>query len=451
MLSKKLKLLFNPYLLGIGLLLSLGSCGENNQYKQLLADNYYLIEANESLTETLVHDIFSPPVASRIYAYPSIASYEIVALSAPDNYASLMGQLNKSKPLSVDPSAYPKANYQLASLAAYYKVALQLIFTEQFLIENRDNLFEKIQSAGMPDEEFEASIALGDAVAEEILAYASEDNYHQSRSFGKYTPTEDLGSWKPTPPAYIEAIEPHWNKIRPFFLDSASQFAPEPPPAFDTIPESTFYQDAKAVMDARINIDDEQEEIAFFWDCNPYKMNVKGHVMYAEKKITPGGHWMGIAGIAAKTKKLDWKATSETMATTAIYLFDGFISCWDEKYRSVLIRPETYINIYMDKNWLPLLQTPPFPEYTSGHSVVSTAAAEALTKLLGEPFHFVDSTEVKFGLGVREFDSFRIASSEAAISRFFGGIHYLPAIDNGVEQGKGIANLINQKIKTRIE
>ena len=208
MLSKKLKLLFNPYLLGIGLLLSLGSCGENNQYKQLLADNYYLIEANESLTETLVHDIFSPPVASRIYAYPSIASYEIDALSAPDKYVSLMGQLNKSKPLSVDPSAYPKANYQLASLAAYYKVALQLIFTEQFLIENRDNLFEKIQSAGMPDEEFEASIALGDAVAEEILAYASEDNYHQSRSFGKYTPTEDLGSWKPTwlLGAYLAAV-----------------------------------------------------------------------------------------------------------------------------------------------------------------------------------------------------------------------------------------------------
>lgn len=194
MLSKKIKLLFTPYILGLGLLIILGSCGKNDQYKQLLADNYYLIEANESLTETLVHDIFSPPVASRVYAYPSIAAYEIAALAAPDKYISLMGQLNKSQALSVDPSAYSQSNYQLASLAAYYKVALQLIFTEQFLTENRDNLFEAIKSAGMPDEEFEASVALGEAVADEVLAYASEDNYHQSRSFGKYTPTEDLGS-----------------------------------------------------------------------------------------------------------------------------------------------------------------------------------------------------------------------------------------------------------------
>tara|TARA_R110001599_G_scaffold12590_1_gene58848 strand:+ start:72307 stop:73668 length:1362 start_codon:yes stop_codon:yes gene_type:complete len=440
-------------LLGLGFvfLFLLGSCNKSDNYKKLLTESYYLIEANESLTETLVHDIFSPPVASRVYAYPSIAAYETAALEAPDQYNSLMGQMNGSKPLSINPSNYSEANFQLASLAAYYKIAIQLTFSEQFLTGQRDALYKELKDAGMPEKEFQASIELGDAVADEIMAYASEDNYHQSRSFGKYNVKNDLGTWKPTPPAYIEAIEPHWNKIRPFFLDSASQFAPDAPPAFDTIPSSTFYIDAKAVMDARININSEEEEIAFFWDCNPYKMNVKGHVMFAEKKITPGGHWMGIAGIAVKNKGLDWKGVAETMVTTSIYLFDGFISCWDEKYRSSLIRPETYINLYMDKNWLPLLQTPPFPEYTSGHSVVSSAAAEALTRLLGEPFHFVDSTEIKFGLGVREFDSFRIASEEAAISRFYGGIHYLPAIDNGVKQGKGVANLINQKIKTRKE
>ncbi|WP_146948136.1 vanadium-dependent haloperoxidase [Cyclobacterium qasimii] len=451
MTSRNLQYHFKSYLFGLILLFIMSSCGKSDSYKKLLAEKYYLVAANEKLTETMVHDIFSPPVASRIYAYPSIAAYEVAVLAAPDEFYSLMGQLNESSALSINAADYEQANFQLASLAAYYKVAIQLIFTEQFLIEDREALFEEIKNAGMPEEEFQASLALGEAVADEILAYASEDNYHQSRSFGKYTVKNDLGSWKPTPPAYIESIEPHWNKIRPFFLDSASQFAPVAPPPFDTIPESTFFQDAMAVMDAGNNMEGEQEEIAFFWDCNPYKMNVKGHVMFAEKKITPGGHWMGIAGIAVKNKGMEWKATAETLATTSIYLFDGFISCWDEKYRSALIRPETYINLYMDENWLPLLQTPPFPEYTSGHSVVSTAAAEALTKLLGEPFHFIDSTEVKYGLGVREFDSFRIASTEAAISRFFGGIHYLPAIDNGVEQGKEIAQMINQKIKTRKE
>ena len=451
MLLRDIKFNLNAFLIGVTIFSFLGACTQNDNYKQLLTVNYYLVEANEKLTETMVHDIFSPPVASRIYAYPSIAAYEVAVLAAPDEFHSLMGQLNESSALSVNSSDYDKANYQLASLAAYYKVAIHLIFTEQFLIDHREGLFEEIKNAGMPEEEFQASLDLGEAVADEILAYASEDNYHQSRSFGKYTVKNDLGAWKPTPPAYIEGIEPHWNKIRPFFLDSANQFAPVAPPLFDTIPESTFYQDAKAVMDAGINIQGDQEEIAFFWDCNPYKMNVKGHVMFAEKKITPGGHWMGIASIAVKNKGQEWKATAETLATTSIYLFDGFISCWDEKYRSALIRPETYINIYMDQNWLPLLQTPPFPEYTSGHSVVSTAAAIALTRLYGEPFHFVDSTEVTYGLGVREFESFRIASEEAAISRFYGGIHYLPAIKNGVEQGKEIAQLINQKINTRKE
>lgn len=186
-----------------------------------------------------------------------------------------------------------------------------------------------------------------------------------------------------------------------------------------------------------------------FWDCNPYKMNVKGHVMYAEKKITPGGHWMGITGIASKAKNLNWRQTAEAMAVASIYLFDAFISCWDEKYRSVLIRPETYINRYMDEEWTPLLQTPPFPEYTSGHSVISTAASQALTGLLGEPFYFLDSTEVKYGLGTREFNSFREAAEEAAISRFYGGIHYLPAITNGVDQGRAVASWIEGRIRTR--
>jgi hypothetical protein len=146
---------------------------------------------------------------------------------------------------------------------------------------------------------------------------------------------------------------------------------------------------------------------------------------------------------------LDWKQTAETFVITSLALYDGFLSCWDEKYRSVLIRPETYINEYMDKDWLPLLQTPPFPEYTSGHSVVSSAASVALTHLLGDHLHFVDSTEVVFGLPVREFNSFQEAADEAAISRFYGGIHYMPAISNGARQGEQVGQLVVDKIKTR--
>lgn len=424
----------------------LASCEKKTEYLEALNGNDYLIEANGQATNVMVHDIFSPPVASRIYTYASLAAYEVAALS-DESYQSLMGQLNGFENKEFDTSK--ECLFPLAALAAYYQVASALIFSEDQLTVHRDKLYQSIKEQGIPDDVFQNSLKLGHAVAAHVMAYASKDNYHQSRSFEKYTTSDDEGAWKPTPPAYMDGLEPHWAKMRPFVMDSSNQFIPDRPSPFDIIPGSDFYKEAEAVMLATNNISEEQREIAFFWDCNPYKMNVKGHVMFAEKKITPGGHWMGIAGIAAKTKDLDWKQTAETFVITSLALYEGFLSCWDEKYRSVLIRPETYINEYMDKDWLPLLQTPPFPEYTSGHSVVSSAASVVLTHLLGDDVHFVDSTEVVFGLPVREFNSFKEAAEEAAISRFYGGIHYMPAISNGARQGEQVGQLVINKIKTR--
>lgn len=422
------------------------SCQSKTDYLEALTSNEFLIQANGQATNVMVHDIFSPPVASRIYAYASLAAYEVVALS-DENYKSMMGQLNGFDGKDFDLSK--EYLFPLAALAAYYEVATAMIFSEDQLTVHRDELYQSIQKQGIPKPVFQNSLELGKSVASHVLAYASKDNYHQSRSFEKYTVSAEEGAWKPTPPAYMEGLEPHWAKMRPFVMDSSNQFVPERPSPFDIVPESDFYKEAEAVMLATNHITDEQREIAFFWDCNPYKVNIKGHVMYAEKKITPGGHWMGIAGIAAKTKGLDWKQTAETFAITSLALFEGFLSCWDEKYRSVLIRPETYINQYMDEDWLPLLQTPPFPEYTSGHSVVSAAAAVVLTHLLGDNLAFVDSTEVVFGLPVRKFNSFQEAAEEAAISRFYGGIHYMPAIENGMKQGDAVGRLVIERVKTR--
>ncbi|GAB3651664.1 vanadium-dependent haloperoxidase [Echinicola sediminis] len=434
-----------PY---IFLFFTLLSCGKEADYHNTLQDSQALIDANLNITEVMVHDIFSPPVASRIYAYSSIAAYEVMALSDP-SYTSLTTQLNGFKEKSYDiPN---QCHFPLASLQAYYEVAKALVFSEEDIVEDQKALMNRMMEEGLPEDVLQSSVKLGNEVAKHVLSYAATDNYSQTRSYPKYTVPSSKYSWKPTPPAYIEGIEPHWSKIRPFTLDSASQFKPAPPTDFDTKEGSGFYHDAKVVMDTGLELTDEQKDIAMFWDCNPYKMNIKGHVMFAEKKITPGGHWMGIAGIAAKAQKLDWKATTEAMALTSISLFDAFISCWDEKYRSILIRPETYINQYINEDWFPLLQTPPFPEYTSGHSVASTSASVALTHLLGETVHIVDSTEVTYGLPIREFNSFAEAASEAAISRLYGGIHYRPAIDNGVEQGKNVGYHVISRVKTKKE
>ncbi|MEN8787447.1 MAG: vanadium-dependent haloperoxidase, partial [Flavobacteriales bacterium] len=278
------------------------------------------------------------------------------------------------------------------------------------------------------------------------------DQYIQTRTMPKYTVAiSDASRWQPTPPAYMDAIEPHWNKIRPFLLQSADQFKPLPHPKFSLEKDSDFYKELLEVyaISNRITAKGDQSEevaIAQFWDCNPYVSVTRGHFMFATKKITPGAHWIGIVKIASKKTNANLMETVNAYTKTSLAIADAFISCWDEKYNTNLIRPETLIHQNMDPDWLPILQTPPFPEYTSGHSVVSGAASVVLTALFGDDFAFDDTTELQFGLPVRSFSSFYDASSEAAISRMYGGIHYRAAVDNGLEQGKNLGHFIVQKV-----
>ena len=171
--------------------------------------------------------------------------------------------------------------------------------------------------------------------------------------------------------------------------------------------------------------------------------------MFATKKITPGGHWMGITAIASEIANNSFEQTVSAFTEVSIALFDAFISCWDTKWNTLVVRPETLINKYIDEEWLPKLQTPPFPEYTSGHSVISKASAVVLTKLYGDHFPFEDTTEIKYGLPSRNFDSFHQAADEAAISRLYGGIHYRMAIEQGVLQGEKVGEFIASNLLTR--
>jgi hypothetical protein len=277
------------------------------------------------------------------------------------------------------------------------------------------------------------------------LALASTDNYKETRNYTQFTPSADEGKWKTTSPDYAPAIEPNWNKIRPFYLDSASQFTPERPTTFDVNEGSTFYSETAFVKNTVDSIDDNKKEIANFWDCNPNISHHHGHMMYFLQKISPGGHWIHIGLQALEQKNVPLIEAAYNMALLATSINDAFIACWDEKYRSNYIRPETVIKQEMDKNWEPILQTPPFPEYPSGHSVVSATSATILTKIYGAPFAFTDSTEKAFGLPIRSFNSFREASDEAAISRLYGGIHFMPAIKNGVEMGNKVGDFILNK------
>lgn len=416
-----------------------------DEIREHIEENQLFLQSIGKLTDIQIHDIFPPPVASRIYAYPCIAAYEAMQSAYPA-HESFAGQLTGLTPLNLGAIDTTQVSVDLAAIYVFNEVGKRLIFSEEKMEAWEEHVDSLVTSWQVDPQLVSGSKAYATKVGQHILAWAKEDNYNQTRTMPKFSVTDDPGRWKPTPPAYMESIEPHWNKIRTMVLDSAAQFSPDSSPTFDLTEGSDFYQLVKEVYDVGNNLDEEQRLIASFWDCNPFVMNQTGHIMFATKKITPGGHWMGITGVACRKAEADLITTVEAHALVSIGLFDAFISCWDEKYRSALIRPETVINESMDPDWLPALQTPPFPEHTSGHSVISTASAVILTEIFGDNFAFVDDVEVRFGLPERSFSSFMEASQEAAISRLYGGIHYRPAIEDGVSQGRKVGDFIVDKL-----
>nr|WP_299341365.1 vanadium-dependent haloperoxidase [Allomuricauda sp.] len=427
-------------------LLTATSCQKADEAIIITPEDYHA--SVDIVTEVMIHDIFSPPVASRIYAYPNIAAYEILAFE-DDSYNSLTSQLRDFESIP-EPDIEENINFDLAALIAHMDLSRRLIFSEDKITTYRDSLYANWESTNK--NEFVSSKKYGLQVAEHVAQWMDKDNYKQTRTMPKFTVNSDEPSrWQPTPPSYMDGIEPHWNKIRPFVIDSAAQFKPTPPPPFSMEEGSDFYKEVKEVYDISNEITakgDKSEEVAIaqFWDCNPYVSVTRGHLMFATKKITPGAHWIGITKIASRKTDSDLAKTVYAYTKTSIAIADAFISCWDEKYRSSLIRPETLINEHIDDSWEPVLQTPPFPEYTSGHSVVSGAASVALTSIFGDNFSFDDDTEVPYGLPVRSFTSFYQAANEAAISRMYGGIHYRKAVEIGVKQGRDLGKFVVENL-----
>lgn len=419
------------------------------EWKNKTENANYIHRAIKEITDVMVYDIYSPPVAARTYAYISVTAYETLRHENPD-YISLAGQLHGLQSLP-EPEKDKEYSYTLAAVHALLTVGRSLVISEEKVNNFEKQMVKEFKQDGIPQNVFDNSIAYGDKMASHILIWISKDNYSQTRSMGAYSVKYDSASWKPTPPVYMKAVEPHWNKMRTFIIDSSQAFKPVKPPHFSIDTSSDFYKEAIEVLKQVNNNTAEQKNIANFWDCNPFDVTQRGHVMYATKKISPGGHWMNIIRLICEKENAGPVKSAEAYACVAVTINDGFIACWDEKYRSVVMRPETYINKYIDPAWRPVLQTPPFPEYVSAHSVISAGASVILTKLFGNDYSFTDSTEVEFGIPPRSFNSFNHASSEAGISRFYGGIHYLPAVNYGLEVGNEIGKFVAKEIKTRKE
>lgn len=426
----------------------LQSCGNNLNYKAFTKDPLLYCRTVKKLNDIVLENNFPPMIGSRNYVYANIAAYEVIAAGDDSTYQSLAGQI-KNMP------AMPKweggeIDYQLAAVLAFIKVGNAVTFPEGSMMEYYDNILKEAKEAGTPKEISNNSKIYADSMSSQVMAWAKKDNYAQTRSAEKYSVLEEEGRWVPTPPMYAQGMEAHWKEIRTLVLDSCSQCKPPRPPKYnmnDTT--SQFYKLAMEVKTTGDSLNKEEKHIADFWDDNPFKLNVSGHVMFATKRFSPPGHWMNIAGIAANKAKVDFNTTVYAYTKTAIALFEGFISCWDEKYRSNMVRPETVINKYVDPEWRPYIQTPPFPSYTSGHSVISAAAAEVMTDIYGENFSFKDTSSTEFGIAPRSFTSFRQAALEAGISRLYGGIHYRTDLDAGNAEGILVGRLVIDRLKMR--
>lgn len=424
------------------------ACRQTTDYKKFSADPLLYCKTVKKLNEVVLENNFPPMIASRNYAYATIAAYECVA-AGDSSYQSLAGQIKHMPPMPV-PAAGKKIDFSLAALLSFSKVGNAVTFPEGSMMGYYAGLTNAADSAGIPSGVLKNTIEFSDSIVAAIMRWSKKDNYAQTRTASRYTVIDSPGRWVPTPPMYASGVEPHWREIRPFVLDSASECKPVRPPVYNiTDKKSEYYQRLMEVKNIGDSLTEEQKHIADFWDDNPFKLIVTGHVQYATKKFSPAGHWMNIVGIASQKANADFNATVSAYAQTSIALFDAFISCWDEKYRSNCVRPETVINKSINADWRPYIQTPPFPSYTSGHATISAAAAEVMTAHFGDNLSFTDTSLLEFGVRNREIKSFRLAAAEAALSRLYGGIHFRFDNENGAIAGKKVGELIIARIKMK--
>jgi hypothetical protein len=415
-------------------------------YQKVMSDPALFSNTVHELNRVVMGNNFSPVVASRNYAYATVAAYEVMAAGDTAHYRSLSSQLNGLNAVAkLEKDA--KIDFHYASILAFCKVGEAVTFPAGSMKQYVADLQTKAVNAGMPDEVLQGSEKFADAMFKSIMKWSKTDNYLKTRSASKYALSDKEGRWVPTPPMYAEAIEPHWSEIRTMVMKDGLQYSVVAPPDFNVKDKnSKYYKEVIAIKSKADSLNPEQIHIADFWDDNPGKLNVNGHLMFIKKKFSPAGHWMGIVGIAAKTTNSDFNTTVCAYAKTGIALFDAFIECWAAKYVYNTVRPETVINKYFDAAWRPHLQTPPFPEYTCGHCTISASAAKALTSVFGDNVAYTDTTELEFGIKSRNFKSFNQAAAETALSRFYGGIHFHNSCVVSSGYGQKIGNEVVNKL-----
>ncbi len=382
---------------------------------------------------------YTPPVAARAFGYTGVALYESMQYGIPGR-ESLGGKITDFDPVlsNIDGQDiyWPLvANATLAEMTKYfYNNTSPERYQAVLELQSRLNDEARVQISSAS---YEQSIALARDVTDQVISYSLDDGGHnaQFRNFpADYNPPTGPEFWVPTPPSNLPALQPYWGSNRPFMMANIESTQPAPPPPYSTDPSSVFYARALEVYNVVENVTPEEVIIAQFWSDDPVTT------------ATPPGHSISILNQLLRENDANLAESAEAFGKLGIAISDAFVSCWKTKYETNYLRPITYIRDNIDSSWDPILETPPFPEYTSGHSVQSGALAELMTDMFGDSYTFTDRTHenrTDIDGTPRTYSNFYEMANEAALSRLYGGIHYDEAIFLGLEQGYDIGENVN--------
>jgi hypothetical protein len=374
----------------------------------------------------------TPPVQARIFAYMGLALYESVVGGMPHN-RSIASSLHGIGPL---PENHGTRSWPLVASAAMAEVMRGLWGDKTNVAAQNVADIDSLEQAIAKRFDLQGSLArrsidYGHAVGAAVYRTSLDDG--EDRSYLTNFPTDFVppvcdGCWVPTAPGQL-AMQPYWKARMTTFVLTPGDCGEDGPPAFSTDAASQAYQEAHEVYVTRNNLTAEQAIIARFWADGPGTINGPGHSLSTASQI--------LQQVGANLAE-----AAETFARVGLAVGDGVYAVWWSKYTYNWIRPVTYINRYIDPAWTTLLPTPPFPEYTSAHSGQTSAAINTLIALWGD-IGYTDHTHDADGFAPRTFASLTDSMNETAISRIYAGIHYRSAVEEGIDQGRCVANQVN--------
>jgi hypothetical protein len=374
----------------------------------------------------------TPPVQARIYAYMGLALYEALVAGMP-RQRSIAQHLNSIGPL---PKAHGRQHWPLVASAALAEVmrglwgdATNVAVQNVADIDALEAQWEAT-AGDVPAEIQSRSIDFGHAVGAAVFAASKTDGENRAYLTNvspSFVPPVGPGLWVPLPGQM--AIQPFWvTQMRPFVSPGVA-CDPGPPPAYSEAPGSTFYEQALEVEQVSSHLTPEQLIVARYWADGPGSIGGPGHSLSTTSEV-----------LVEQGANLEQAA--ETFARVGIADADALLSCWYSKYTYNRIRPVTYIRDVIDPGFSTPLPTPPFPEYTSAHSVQTAAALRTLQTLFGD-VGYTDHTHDADGFAPRTFASLTDSMNETGISRLYGGIHFHAAIFDGFAQGRCVSARVN--------